>query len=1141
MRIREPQVVDPPFSGGIKLESRQRPVRVPELTVGLADDVHAQPFRAASPPVESTGYDDIIDLSRSVNTERSVSREMSATLGDAPGSPDTPATPEPANAQRLGAGRPLDPSIRRDMEATFGCDLSAVRIHDDSTANESARALDARAYAVGSDIVFAAGQYRPESAEGRVLLAHELAHTIQQVGARPLSAEARPQLDGAVLEREAELAALAAVSSASMPRLSRVGAAVVLRSGNTSSTSATAPAATSDRLPPGMTVNEDDPPGKGTTKLVVNVHNFTLPLEKGAGSWVQGEYDRVGKSGGLVFTPLFKNGHIGAYKEGDTAEHQSIWLLRSGFASAKTLSEGFKSSTNPEVIKDLNDPAVKKVIDNIAIGLSAAGCDIDHIVEKQLGGTSIPENLQLLTSKKNQDSGRHLRVALVNLVRSIRDPGMRGPGVTNLQLRFPNITVPLGSDDASSKIEKHLRDGRVSGTTKPVVAASTTSVLLLAGGRSVTVNVQKSGKTPVAVDAKRLIPGMKLVTYERAKKKGSTTDKIEAELHSDTVTAAVEAKGGTNATVHLNAALMPPATNGPTAAVAAPTAECRNVTLQTPHPAVAFFYPYLSPGRLTTLALDERGLTGSGTIFPTVRILGKLQIDYGPDTLALKAPIDATRLKSPHPYFRFVGGQLALELAPDFVPSGRLHFEVGPKGRPMLLGALDASAEGGALVLTGTLTPGRKIPGVTAVQGTVRYHSKDGWSGSIAATSSAIPNSTANVELGFKSGKKGDLVPYASGGITTKIRDTELFLKAVWDGADIGYEGGVTLKKPIRGVEAVRLTGGYKNGSLSLSGETDLTWKSFTSKIRLQYTRKDGEVGRLAGLANLKIKTPKVEGAIELHVNDVGVAWGKGSLSYRISEDIRPTLGVELTPQGRVKMSGEVALGAIKLSRGISDRIPLLRDVGVKFSVPTPVPGITAYGQIQGSLALGYGVGPATLTGIVFRGEIYPFEDDPKIKAALKGVFNVPAYGALLGSFGASIGAELALGAVGVKGGIDVSPSLRISGEAGLAVSAAYASGGFSFAAEAFAEGEMLASLDVDLSAKIYAVWGFFSHTWTYPLSKVSRRLGPRMRLDLGKVAYSSEGGITWPNLSQIRLSPETIDPLDIVKDLLRGGEAKKV
>jgi hypothetical protein len=72
--------------------------------------------------------------------------------------------------------------VRSFFESRYGHDLSSVRLHHDGAAAESAKALDARAYTVGRDVVFGAGEYRPHTAEGKRLLAHELAHVVQQRG-----------------------------------------------------------------------------------------------------------------------------------------------------------------------------------------------------------------------------------------------------------------------------------------------------------------------------------------------------------------------------------------------------------------------------------------------------------------------------------------------------------------------------------------------------------------------------------------------------------------------------------------------------------------------------------------------------------------------------------------------------------------------------------------------------------------------------------------------------------------------------------------------------------------------------------------------------------------------------------------------
>lgn len=79
-----------------------------------------------------------------------------------------------------GKGRPLPGSVRSYFEPRFGRDFGDVRVHTDAKAGESARAINAKAFTIGRDIVFGDNQYAPETNNGRQLLAHELTHVVQQ-------------------------------------------------------------------------------------------------------------------------------------------------------------------------------------------------------------------------------------------------------------------------------------------------------------------------------------------------------------------------------------------------------------------------------------------------------------------------------------------------------------------------------------------------------------------------------------------------------------------------------------------------------------------------------------------------------------------------------------------------------------------------------------------------------------------------------------------------------------------------------------------------------------------------------------------------------------------------------------------------
>lgn len=102
----------------------------------------------------------------------------------------------------VSSGEALDAPTRAYMEERFSADFSGVRIHNDRAAWRMADANQARAYVQGASVFFGAGQYTPQTREGRQLLAHELAHVVQQTSRKRvrvspgLAAEAEAQQAG---------------------------------------------------------------------------------------------------------------------------------------------------------------------------------------------------------------------------------------------------------------------------------------------------------------------------------------------------------------------------------------------------------------------------------------------------------------------------------------------------------------------------------------------------------------------------------------------------------------------------------------------------------------------------------------------------------------------------------------------------------------------------------------------------------------------------------------------------------------------------------------------------------------------------------------------------------------------------------
>ena len=139
-----------------------------------------------------------------------------AALGDPvlfkgrPGALGTPGSPAALRA-RLGPGRPLEPGLRARMETAMGADFSAVRLHTDGEGAQAAGELNARAFSFADHISFAAGEFQPDTLVGDALIAHELAHLVQQRSASRTAFEREDGSDTAI-ELDADRSAVLTVA-----------------------------------------------------------------------------------------------------------------------------------------------------------------------------------------------------------------------------------------------------------------------------------------------------------------------------------------------------------------------------------------------------------------------------------------------------------------------------------------------------------------------------------------------------------------------------------------------------------------------------------------------------------------------------------------------------------------------------------------------------------------------------------------------------------------------------------------------------------------------------------------------------------------------------------------------------------------
>jgi len=166
----------------------------PKLTVNRPDDhfereadrmadqvLNKQAVQRQEGPEED---EELQSKSLGVQRQEEEEEELQAKGGSGFAPTMTPAMEAGIQRLRQRSGQPLPASTRRALEPHYGHSFANVRVHADGEAAHLARGLKARAFTVGRDIVFGAGQFAPRSSSGLKLLAHELTHTVQQGAAR---------------------------------------------------------------------------------------------------------------------------------------------------------------------------------------------------------------------------------------------------------------------------------------------------------------------------------------------------------------------------------------------------------------------------------------------------------------------------------------------------------------------------------------------------------------------------------------------------------------------------------------------------------------------------------------------------------------------------------------------------------------------------------------------------------------------------------------------------------------------------------------------------------------------------------------------------------------------------------------------
>ncbi len=1042
------------------------------------------------------------------------------------------------------------------MEPRFGRDFGGVRVHTDPLAAESARAVDAHAYTVGQHIVFDSGKYDPHSGSGQKLLAHELAHTVQQrnVGEPPAVLPLRATPEYNHLENEAESIAQSVMhrgrsftpAAAQRPTLSRqtkpgtkttpptpVAPAAATNKPNV----ATADSATAGTTPavPGEKSERDWQPTKTAALKQAKVKAWAVPKDKTGIVAVQMDeplklppekgpvldiWKARADAGALEAIVEPASGAVktraGLKQDRPAAETlQRIWLQKVGWlaknADTKWLSAVGQNEKFPKANK--------------------ATCNVDHILELQFGGDNVPNNMQMLDGDENQYSGRlifqRLKERAETVAQAFRNDKIETGPLKDLLIHYDSV-VPEGgatcktcclAEQKAKTLPKDVDsakgesvDGKTTGTPYPFVAGGVEAKVLVTNEKDKVIPLAESSISENKW-ASTLISGFSLEEWHRPPKGGGTVSSV------------------------LDTASRFPASLHPDKSKKIKLNRAEDGTLKLPpgHPNVKFHFDYLSEGVFNELKIEEdKYLVGSGTITPSISFLPKFDVRFDKEKFELAKPIPKDKLKLPVPGIKISKAEVLLQLAPDFKPAGAVEFSLDAGKRHLLDGKVELSADGNGLVAEGDVQV--SLPGVDNAAGHIEYRNHQ-WSGKAEISATQLQSKLKYVKGGSLVVLFSDHGMSADGKVMLELPGT----KGVE--AQLQYESGNKrwifrgkgLFKP-PGLEETTIEIVYDGEHLHGAGKTGFTFKGIHGDISVVYHDE-----RFSGEGKLTIDKGKAKGSLHAKMREEGghpVFSGEGEISYQITDELIATAGIAINEKQEVRLKG-----ALEFPKPIKVFDKAKGDYTFfEVSVSIPIPGasigpVGLEAKITGSLSAGYEIGPGELRNTKIEAAFNPLEDNPDADVILTSTLYIGAKAYISGKVEGSIALDAVVASV--EGGLAITATASLGGFVSSTATLHYQKGRFTAEADFNLLLGLALSLALDAFVKAEAgVWKFKIRTrkdWN--LKSFYYDTGLKLGMKLKKpIHYASDAPTQLPSFDDIEWIKPDIHPVDMLERIFSGA-----
>jgi hypothetical protein len=767
---------------------------------------------------------------------------------------------------------------------------------------------------------------------------------------------------------------------------------------------------------------------------------------------------------------------------------------------------------------------------------------MDHIVELQLGGDNTDQNIQPLEAGANQSSGGTIRAELESLANAIaQDKTLTPSDPDQIKLRFKSTKVVESVETPPSKctgvknltclgIDKCAPGVAVEKTASGEVKVARDDYPISAGGgaprilkvpRTFTNGTDPSAdieKDPENQAAATLIPGLLLTRVEHVAKKKASNDIVVARIDDraetrlpisldrtskDEIVLDVKAEG----VLKLSA-----------------TAKAKTN--------LAFTYKYLSPGVITSLELnDSGGVDWKGRIKPAVPLIGELGVEYKNSTLLVVKGLDQEELKK-HSVLgmRVTKAEVQLQLSP-FKPEGVVEMQVGSGDNPVAKARLTLGTDSIGLVAQGKLNV--NIPKMKNAESDITYKGGGGrneWVAEIHIKSEDIKlGSSVTVTGGFDGQIDATGLNFTGSIDATFPGGNTANLGLKKKGDDWNLFGGGKFHFPKLDETTVTIDYNLGKDVLTATGKTGFTIEALKLTGHLDpvtFTIAKGGEPKVYGKGGLHFKRGKAEGDVEVELHQDGKFTGKGSLTYKIKDNIIVTGTVELGKNEKLRVTGELLVTRYEIFKQYGDKKDLFT---VDFPVPVPGLSIGTSGlvfHIRGGVGVAYSFGPGVIEPLKFSAGFDPLEADPDLELAVTGSLKIPASASLSAFIEGSLAVQVDVyvGSAGAEGGLRLTGELRLDAGAFANFDAAYKKKHLTAKLVAGIDTKLL--LGISLTAFLHAwagAFGFKAETrkdWTLAKKVIDTGIGFYISAPF---EYADDTGVKLPEVKDITLKKPDI------------------